>query len=97
SASSWTPRRGARCAPRSTDRMIDTRATEQPMTPAIEISGLTKSFGGRPALDGLDLTVAAGQIHGFLGPNGAGKSTTMRILLGLVRADGGRVRLLGED
>ena len=49
------------------------------------------------ALDGLDLTVAEGEVHGFLGPNGAGKSTTIRILLGLVRADGGTVRLLGGD
>lgn len=67
------------------------------MAPAIEVSGLTKTFGGRPALDGLDLSVDAGRIHGFLGPNGAGKSTTIRILLGLVRADGGRIKVLGED
>ncbi|MGJ6122842.1 ABC transporter ATP-binding protein [Mycolicibacterium sp. Y3] len=68
------------------------------MTPnAIEIQGLVKSFGAARALDGLDLTVAAGEVHGFLGPNGAGKSTTIRTLLGLVRADGGTVRLLGGD
>lgn len=65
--------------------------------PAIEIHGLEKSFGQTKALDGLDLTVHAGEVHGFLGPNGAGKSTTIRILLGLVRADGGTVRLLGGD
>lgn len=65
--------------------------------PAIEIRGLKKSFGAVKALDGLDLTVHAGEVHGFLGPNGAGKSTTLRILLGLVRADGGVVRLLGGD
>jgi len=63
----------------------------------IEISGLRKTFGSTVALDGLDLTVARGEIHGFLGPNGAGKSTTIRILLGLLRADGGSVRLLGGD
>ncbi len=63
----------------------------------IEIRGLTKRFGAVQALDGLDLTVRAGEVHGFLGPNGAGKSTTIRILLGLVKADGGSVRLLGAD
>ena len=64
---------------------------------AIEVRGLTKNFGSVRALDGLDLTVAEGEVHGFLGPNGAGKSTTIRVLLGLVRADGGTVRLLGGD
>ncbi|OBK30957.1 ABC transporter ATP-binding protein [Mycobacterium asiaticum] len=63
----------------------------------IEIRGLTKNFGTVRALDGLDLTVQAGEVHGFLGPNGAGKSTTIRILLGVVKADGGTVRLLGGD
>ena len=63
----------------------------------IEIDGLTKSFGRFQALRGLDLTVERGQVHGFLGPNGAGKSTTIRVLLGLLRADGGTVRLLGGD
>lgn len=67
------------------------------MTAAIDISGLVKTFGRTRALDGLDLRVAAGEVHGFLGPNGAGKSTTLRVLLGLLRADGGRVRLLGGD
>ncbi|AQT82620.1 ABC transporter ATP-binding protein [Mycolicibacterium litorale] len=64
---------------------------------AVEIHGLTKSFGRTRALDGLDLTVRPGSVAGFLGPNGAGKSTTIRVLLGLLRADGGRVRLLGGD
>ena len=64
---------------------------------AIEIKGLTKRFGSVQALDGLDLTVREGEVHGFLGPNGAGKSTTIRILLGLVKADGGIARLLGGD
>jgi ABC-2 type transport system ATP-binding protein len=64
---------------------------------AIEISGLVKTFGATRALDGLDLSVAQGEVHGFLGPNGAGKSTTIRVLLGLLRADAGSVRLLGRD
>src|SRR3954471_21345210 len=64
---------------------------------AIEISGLVKTFGSTRALDGLDLSVAAGAGDGFLGPNGAGKSTTIRVLLGLLRADSGSVSLLGGD
>jgi ABC-2 type transport system ATP-binding protein len=67
------------------------------MSPAISISGLVKTFGQVRALDGLDLTVAEGEVHGFLGPNGAGKSTTIRVLLGLLRANGGETRLLGGD
>jgi len=63
----------------------------------IKISGLVKTFGRTRALDGLDLQVSPGEIHGFLGPNGAGKSTTIRVLLGLLRADSGSVRLLGGD
>jgi ABC-2 type transport system ATP-binding protein len=64
------------------------------MSAAISISGLVKSFGSVRALDGLDMTVATGEVHGFLGPNGAGKTTTLRILLGLLRADAGEVTLL---
>jgi ABC-2 type transport system ATP-binding protein len=67
------------------------------MTEAISVSGLVKTFGPTRALDGLDLTVHTGEVHGFLGPNGAGKSTTIRVLLGLLRADAGAVRLLGGD
>ncbi|OJY39406.1 ABC transporter ATP-binding protein [Pseudonocardia sp. 73-21] len=67
------------------------------MTPAIVVSGLVKSFGRIRALDGLDLEVATGEVHGFLGPNGSGKTTTLRILLGLLRADAGTVRLLDGD
>ena len=67
------------------------------MTTAIRVEGLHKAFGRTVALDGLDLEVAAGEIHGFLGPNGAGKSTTLRILLGLIRADGGSATLLDGD
>ncbi|WP_081438969.1 ABC transporter ATP-binding protein [Pseudofrankia asymbiotica] len=65
--------------------------------PAIRIEGLVKRFGSFTALDGLDLTVARGEVHGFLGPNGAGKSTTIRVLLGLLRANAGTVQLLGGD
>jgi len=64
---------------------------------AISVSGLVKTFGSTRALDGLDLDVAEGEVHGFLGPNGAGKSTTIRVLLGLLRADGGAARLLDGD
>ena len=67
------------------------------MTKAISVVGLHKSFGRTHALDGLDLVVEKGEVHGFLGPNGAGKSTTIRVLLGLLRADAGAVQLLGGD
>jgi ABC-2 type transport system ATP-binding protein len=67
------------------------------MTNAIEVSGLVKTFGRTRALDGLELSVATGEVHGFLGPNGSGKSTTIRVLLGLLRADSGRAVLLGGD
>ncbi|WP_280491868.1 ABC transporter ATP-binding protein [Nocardia asiatica] len=67
------------------------------MSDIIEVRGLRKTFGHVTALDGLDLTVAEGEIHGFLGPNGAGKSTTIRVLLGILRATGGQARLFGRD
>ncbi|MEU2393589.1 ABC transporter ATP-binding protein [Streptomyces sp. NPDC007369] len=67
------------------------------MTKAISVAGLRKAFGRAPALDGLDLSVATGEVHGFLGPNGAGKSTTIRVLLGLLHADSGTAELLGGD
>jgi polyether ionophore transport system ATP-binding protein len=67
------------------------------MTEAIDAAGLIKRFGKVTALDGLDLHVRTGEVHGFLGPNGAGKTTAIRILLGLVRHDGGAARLLGGD
>ncbi|MFL6118921.1 ATP-binding cassette domain-containing protein [Actinophytocola sp.] len=67
------------------------------MTTAISVSGLVKAFGRTRALDGLDLTVRTGEVHGFLGPNGSGKSTTIRVLLGLLRADAGEIRLLDGD
>jgi ABC-2 type transport system ATP-binding protein len=67
------------------------------MTEAIRADALVKTFGRTRALDGLDLAVQTGEVHGFLGPNGAGKTTTIRVLLGLLRADGGTASLLGGD
>ncbi|WP_017573760.1 ABC transporter ATP-binding protein [Nocardiopsis halotolerans] len=67
------------------------------MNEAVRVLELTKRFGSTTALDGLDLRVRTGEIHGLLGPNGAGKTTAIRILLGLTRADSGTVRLLGDD
>ncbi|TDD79299.1 ABC transporter ATP-binding protein [Actinomadura darangshiensis] len=67
------------------------------MNDVVQASGLVKTFGRTRALDGLDLRVAPGEVHGFLGPNGAGKSTTIRVLLGLMRADAGTASLLGGD
>jgi ABC-2 type transport system ATP-binding protein len=64
---------------------------------AISVTRLVKTFGPTRALDGLDLEVATGEVHGFLGPNGSGKSTTIRVLLGLLRPDSGAVRLLDGD
>ncbi|MEU5948895.1 ABC transporter ATP-binding protein [Micromonospora sp. NPDC047465] len=65
--------------------------------PVISIDNLVKTFGSVRALDGLDLRVEAGEVHGFLGPNGSGKSTTIRILLGLLRRDAGDVRVFDAD
>ncbi len=67
------------------------------MDEVIAAEGLTKAFGQTRALDGVDLKVTRGEVHGFLGPNGAGKSTAIRVLLGLLRADAGRVHVLGGD
>jgi ABC-2 type transport system ATP-binding protein len=67
------------------------------MDDAISVSGLNKRFGQTKALDGLELHVAPGEVHGFLGPNGSGKTTTIRVLLGVLRADSGSVRMLGGD
>src|SRR5688572_16596860 len=70
------------------------------MTSVLEINGLRKTYrsrgGPRRALDGFDMHVEAGQVHGFLGPNGSGKTTTLRTLLGLIRADAGEMRILGQ-
>ncbi|MEM7338726.1 MAG: ABC transporter ATP-binding protein [Actinomycetota bacterium] len=67
------------------------------MTAAIEVENLSKAFGATLALDGLNLHVDTGQVMGFLGPNGSGKSTTIRVLMGLLRHDSGRVEVLGRD
>ncbi|MCL2423709.1 MAG: ABC transporter ATP-binding protein, partial [Micrococcales bacterium] len=63
----------------------------------VDVRGLVKNFGDVRALDGLDLQVRHGEVHGFLGPNGSGKSTTIRVLLGLLRKDGGQASLFGGD
>ncbi|MCP9207016.1 ATP-binding cassette domain-containing protein [Streptomyces sp. NEAU-Y11] len=65
--------------------------------PAIVVEGLRKTYGGKPALAGLDLTVPAGTVHAVLGPNGAGKTTCVRILATLLRPDGGRAEVAGYD
>jgi ABC-2 type transport system ATP-binding protein len=76
----------------------DARETAQAAAPpAVAVSALVKRFGATRALDGLDLTVWRGEVHGFLGPNGAGKTTTIRVLLGLLRSDGGTASVLGCD
>jgi ABC-2 type transport system ATP-binding protein len=67
------------------------------MTAIIQVSGLVKDFGSTRALDELDLSVEQGEVHGFLGPNGAGKSTTIRVLLGMLKATSGSVRVFGKD
>lgn len=67
------------------------------MGEVIGATGLVKTFGSTRALDGFDLSVSEGEVHGFLGPNGAGKSTTIRVLLGLLRADAGRVAVFDRD
>jgi ABC-2 type transport system ATP-binding protein len=77
--------------------MSDLDAGRSTGGPVVQVQGLVKTFGRLRALDGLDLAVAPGEVHGFLGPNGAGKSTTLRVVLGLMRADAGTVRLFGRD
>jgi ABC-2 type transport system ATP-binding protein len=67
------------------------------MEPVISLRQVRKAFGSTVALDGLDLEVAQGEVHGYLGPNGAGKSVTIRVLLGLLRRDAGEARLFGAD
>jgi len=67
------------------------------MTNVVEMTGVVKRFGTVTALDGLDLAVAEGEVHGFLGPNGAGKTTTLRLLLGMLRSNAGSIRVLGLD
>ena len=68
------------------------------MTPApVEVRGLVKRYGELTAVDGVDLTVNAGDVYGYLGPNGAGKTTSLRMMLGLIRPTSGSVRLFGRD
>ena len=86
-------RGGRRGSPGAKIRLATLAAVE----PVISVTGLVKTFGSVRALDGLDLTVLPGEAHGFLGPNGSGKTTTLRVILGLLRADSGEVRLLGGD
>jgi ABC-2 type transport system ATP-binding protein len=66
-------------------------------TPAVEAHGLTKCFGSNRAVDGIDLTVAEGEIFGVLGPNGAGKTTVLNMLATLLPIDGGEARIFGHD
>ena len=68
----------------------------KPDAPALVLTGLSKNFG-RPAVDGLDLTVARGEFYALLGPNGAGKTTTLRMVAGLLAPDAGRIEVLGID
>jgi ABC-2 type transport system ATP-binding protein len=70
---------------------------DEAASPVVSVQGLVKKFGQFRALDGLDLTVSPGEVHGFLGPNGAGKSTTLRALLGLLRTDAGTASVFGLD
>jgi len=80
------------------DRAVSaTDATDAAAELPIQARALSKAYRGRPAVDGIDLSVQPGEIYGFLGPNGAGKTTTMRILLGLIRPDSGEARLFGRD
>ena len=65
--------------------------------PALEARGVSKRYGSRDALCGVDLVAQPGEVHGLLGPNGAGKTTLMRVVLGLVQRDAGTVQVLGRD
>ena len=78
-------------APAGSDRGVMTGAG----APLVEVTGLTKRYGGITAVDGIELTVRRGEVYGFLGPNGAGKTTTLRILTGLIAPSSGSVRVLG--
>jgi ABC-2 type transport system ATP-binding protein len=71
--------------------------TTNPPSAALEITGLVKSFGGKLAVDHLNLSIAQGEFHALLGPNGAGKTSTLRMVAGLLRPDGGSIRIMGHD
>ena len=88
--------RGSRSGATRSIRLMNA-TTSEPAAPAIEAQRLTKRYGETVALDGIDLTVAPGDVYGFLGPNGAGRTTAMRILLGLLYPDAGSARLFGRD
>ena len=74
-----------------------TCAESGPMTNAVELKSVTKTFGSTVAVDDLDLSVPEGSIHGFIGPNGSGKTTTLRLMLRIFQPDNGRVTVLGTD
>src|SRR4051812_32362799 len=67
------------------------------VTDALALTGLTKTFGAKRAVDDLSLHVRQGELYGLLGPNGAGKTTTLRMVAGLLKPDGGRIEVLGTD
>ena len=90
----WASEADRRLRPRRLPRQRERRDMSDDI---VRIEGLVKQFGSFRALDGLDLVVRRGEVHGFLGPNGAGKSTTIRILLGLMRRDGGTITLYDRD
>src|SRR6266536_5267467 len=88
-------RDGAPGVPRQ--RAGGARATGSRAPTAVELRDVHRRYGRATALDGLDLAVGTGELFGLIGPNGAGKTTALRVVLGLVRPDWGRVRLLGND
>ena len=102
SARRCIPRIARSCIPRMVSAVTPTHRGRCSLPAVLEIEGLRKTYksrrrGTRNALDGFDMRVEAGQVHGFLGPNGSGKTTTLRTLLGLIRPDGGRMALLGHE
>ncbi|MDR0627497.1 MAG: ABC transporter ATP-binding protein [Bifidobacteriaceae bacterium] len=80
-----------------TDPRTDAAARTLPDAPPLRVEGLVKTYGGRPAVNGLSLSLERGQIVGFLGPNGSGKTTTMRCVMGLAKPDSGRIAVFGRE
>ncbi|MBV9192983.1 MAG: ABC transporter ATP-binding protein [Solirubrobacterales bacterium] len=76
---------------------VPRRGSDTDAPPPVEVRGLVKRYGELTAVDGVDLTVRAGDVYGYLGPNGAGKTTSLRMMLGLIRPTSGSVRLFGRD